>query len=160
MRIDRLDHLVLTVADVGRTVEFYRRVRGLQAVTFAGGRRCGSAMRRSTCTRPGRKSSPQAARPVPGSADICLISADPLPTVCARLAACGVAIEQGPARGPALPVRSAASTSAIPMATSSRSVTIWQANPPKPEPRSAAEPDVGCGRAPRRVRADESVSDL
>jgi len=96
MRIDRLDHLVLTVADVGRTVEFYRRVRGLQAVTFAGGRRCGSAMRRSTCTRPGRKSSPQAARPVPGSADICLISADPLPAVCARLAACGVAIEQGP----------------------------------------------------------------
>ena len=26
MRIDRLDHLVLTVADIGRTVDFYERV--------------------------------------------------------------------------------------------------------------------------------------
>jgi catechol 2,3-dioxygenase-like lactoylglutathione lyase family enzyme len=39
MQIDRLDHLVLTVADVGRTLEFYKRVLGMQAVTFAGGRR-------------------------------------------------------------------------------------------------------------------------
>ena len=39
MRIDRLDHLVLTVADVGRTVEFYEQVLGMQAVTFVGGRR-------------------------------------------------------------------------------------------------------------------------
>ena len=39
MRIDRLDHLVLTVADVDRTLDFYERVLGMQTVTFAGGRR-------------------------------------------------------------------------------------------------------------------------
>ena len=39
MRIDRLDHLVLTVADVDRTVEFYQQVLGMQPVTFGEGRR-------------------------------------------------------------------------------------------------------------------------
>ena len=32
--IDRLDHLVLTVADIGLTVDFYTNVLGMQAVTF------------------------------------------------------------------------------------------------------------------------------
>jgi catechol 2,3-dioxygenase-like lactoylglutathione lyase family enzyme len=97
MRIDRLDHLVLTVADVGRTVEFYERVLGMQAVTFGGGRR---ALRFGTAKinlhQAGQEFEPKAARPVPGSADLCLISSDPLPAVCAELAAHGVAIEEGP----------------------------------------------------------------
>jgi catechol 2,3-dioxygenase-like lactoylglutathione lyase family enzyme len=33
---------------------------------------------------------------MPGSADLCLISSDPLPAVRTHLAACGVAIEEGP----------------------------------------------------------------
>jgi catechol 2,3-dioxygenase-like lactoylglutathione lyase family enzyme len=97
MRIDRLDHLVLTVADVGRTVEFYERVLGMQAVTFAGGRRAlrfGNA--KINLHQAGQEFEPKAARPVPGSADLCLISGDPLAAVCAQLAACGVAIEEGP----------------------------------------------------------------
>ena len=97
MRIDRLDHLVLTVADVDRTVEFYERVLGMQAVTFGGGRR---ALRFGTAKinlhQAGQEFEPKAARPVPGSADLCLISAGPLPAVCAELAAHGVAIEEGP----------------------------------------------------------------
>jgi catechol 2,3-dioxygenase-like lactoylglutathione lyase family enzyme len=38
VRIDRLDHLVLTVADIDATVEFYTRVLGMRAVTFGAGR--------------------------------------------------------------------------------------------------------------------------
>ena len=38
VRIDRLDHLVLTVADIDATVEFYTRMLGMQAVTFGTGR--------------------------------------------------------------------------------------------------------------------------
>jgi catechol 2,3-dioxygenase-like lactoylglutathione lyase family enzyme len=34
VRIDRLDHLVLTVADIDATVAFYTRVLGMEAVTF------------------------------------------------------------------------------------------------------------------------------
>jgi catechol 2,3-dioxygenase-like lactoylglutathione lyase family enzyme len=97
MRIDRLDHLVLTVADVGHTVDFYQRVLGMQAVTFAGGRqalRFGNA--KINLHQAGHEFEPKAARPTPGSADICLISSDPLPAVCAQLAGHGVAIEEGP----------------------------------------------------------------
>ena len=38
MRIDRLDHLVLTVADIRRTVMFYEKVLGMQPITFGEGR--------------------------------------------------------------------------------------------------------------------------
>lgn len=38
MRVDRLDHLVLTVASIEATVEFYTRVLGMEAVTFGPGR--------------------------------------------------------------------------------------------------------------------------
>ena len=37
--IDRIDHLVLTVADIDQTIDFYVRVLGMEPVTFeAGGR--------------------------------------------------------------------------------------------------------------------------
>ena len=38
MQIARLDHLVLTVADIGHTCEFYTRVLGMAVVTFGEGR--------------------------------------------------------------------------------------------------------------------------
>jgi catechol 2,3-dioxygenase-like lactoylglutathione lyase family enzyme len=99
MRIDRLDHLVLTVADIDRTVMFYRKVLGMQPVTFAGGRRAlafGNA--KINLHQAGREFEPKAARPTPGSADICLVAADPLGGVCADLTAQAVVIEEGPVR--------------------------------------------------------------
>lgn len=39
MRIDRLDHLVLTVADIATTVDFYTQVLGMEQVTFGAGRK-------------------------------------------------------------------------------------------------------------------------
>ena len=36
--IDRLDHLVLTVADIERSCDFYQRVLGMQVVRFGAGR--------------------------------------------------------------------------------------------------------------------------
>ena len=38
MKISRLDHFVLTVASIARTVEFYERVLGMRAETFGEGR--------------------------------------------------------------------------------------------------------------------------
>jgi len=38
VRVDRLDHLVLTVASIEATVGFYTRVLGMEAVTFGPGR--------------------------------------------------------------------------------------------------------------------------
>jgi catechol 2,3-dioxygenase-like lactoylglutathione lyase family enzyme len=34
VNVESLDHLVLTVRDVGATVDFYGRVLGMQVVTF------------------------------------------------------------------------------------------------------------------------------
>jgi catechol 2,3-dioxygenase-like lactoylglutathione lyase family enzyme len=97
MRIDRLDHLVLTVADIDVTVDFYSRVLGMEAVTFDEGRRA-LAFGRSKINlhEAGREFEPKAAHPVPGSADLCLISAGPLEGVIDDLARHGVAIEVGP----------------------------------------------------------------
>ena len=39
MKIDSLDHLVLTVKDIETTASFYSRVLGMDIVTFGGGRK-------------------------------------------------------------------------------------------------------------------------
>jgi catechol 2,3-dioxygenase-like lactoylglutathione lyase family enzyme len=97
VRIERIDHLVLTVADVEATCAFYQRVLGMETATFAEGRKALAFGRQKINLHPaGREFEPKAMRPTPGSADLCLISATPLEAVAAHLAACGVAIEQGP----------------------------------------------------------------
>ncbi len=97
MRIDRLDHLVLTVADIGTTIDFYTRVLGLRAETFGEGRRALVFGRQKVnLHQAGREFSPRAAHAVPGSADFCLITETPLAQVQEELAAHGVPIEVGP----------------------------------------------------------------
>lgn len=106
MRIDRLDHLVLTVADVDRTVAFYRDVLGMQEVTFGGGRRAlAFGTSKINLHRAGHEFEPRARHPTPGSADVCLVTEDPLEQVQRELAEHGVEVEEGPvertgARGP------------------------------------------------------------
>src|SRR3954447_13662285 len=97
MRIDRLDHLVLTVADIEATVGFYTRVLGMRAVTFGEGRRAlVFGQSKINLHEAGREFEPKADRPTPGSADVCLISPDPLDRLIDELADLGVAVEEGP----------------------------------------------------------------
>lgn len=97
MEIDRLDHLVLTVADIEATVDFYTRVLGLRAETFGGGRRALVFGRQKiNLHQRGREFTPRAAQATPGSADFCLITGTPLAQVQQELAAHGVPVEVGP----------------------------------------------------------------
>jgi catechol 2,3-dioxygenase-like lactoylglutathione lyase family enzyme len=97
MQIDRIDHLVLTVADVEATVDFYTRVLGLRAETFDGGRRALVFGRQKiNLHQVGREFSPRAAHATAGSGDFCLITETPLDQVQAELAAAGVEVEVGP----------------------------------------------------------------
>jgi catechol 2,3-dioxygenase-like lactoylglutathione lyase family enzyme len=97
MQIDRLDHLVLTVADIDRTVAFYTRVLGMREETFGAGRRALSFGRQKiNLHQAGREFEPKAAHPTPGSGDLCFITDSPLPDVQQHLAACDVPIEEGP----------------------------------------------------------------
>jgi catechol 2,3-dioxygenase-like lactoylglutathione lyase family enzyme len=97
MDIDRLDHLVLTVADIEATLDFYTRVLGMRAETFGEGRRALVFGRQKVnLHQAGREFSPRAAHATPGSADFCLITETPLAQVQEELAAHGVPIEVGP----------------------------------------------------------------
>ena len=110
MRIDRLDHLVLTVADIDATVDFYTRVLGMKAVTFGAGRTAlAFGQSKINLHQAGHEFEPKAHRPTPGSADLCLITTDSLDRVVEELVRHDVPIEEGPvertgATGPILSV--------------------------------------------------------
>jgi catechol 2,3-dioxygenase-like lactoylglutathione lyase family enzyme len=105
MRLDRLDHLVLTVADIGTTVAFYSDVLGMDAVVFEGDHHAlhfgGSKI---NLHEAGNEHEPKAARPGVGAGDLCFTTTEPLDRVQAELAAHGVEIIEGP--GPQTGARS------------------------------------------------------
>lgn len=97
MKIDRLDHLVLTVADLDATCRFYQAVLGMEVVTFGQGRKALTFGRcKINLHALGKEFEPKALRPTPGSADLCFITTTPLDQVVAHLRAHGIAIEDGP----------------------------------------------------------------
>ncbi len=110
MKIDRIDHFVLTVASIEATCRFYSEVLGMEVIDFAGGRKALEFGRQKiNLHQSGSEFEPKALTPAPGSADFCLISAVPLQSVIGHLEACGVEIEEGPvqrtgATGPILSV--------------------------------------------------------
>jgi catechol 2,3-dioxygenase-like lactoylglutathione lyase family enzyme len=99
MRVDHLDHLVLTVKDIEASVSFYTRVLGMTETTFAGGHKAlafGSS--KINLHQAGHEFEPKAAAPTPGSGDLCLIVDDEMDSVQAQLAAAGVMVEIGPVK--------------------------------------------------------------
>jgi catechol 2,3-dioxygenase-like lactoylglutathione lyase family enzyme len=95
--IDRIDHIVLTVFDLERTLGFYSRVLGMEPVTFAGGRR-GLAFGRQKLNlhQAGREFEPKALAPAPGAIDLCFIASTALDEVIETLKEEGVVIIEGP----------------------------------------------------------------
>ena len=64
MNISHLDHLVLTVADLEATIDFYTRVLGMQAVTFGEGRKAlAFGNQKINLHQAGREFEPSAERP-------------------------------------------------------------------------------------------------
>jgi catechol 2,3-dioxygenase-like lactoylglutathione lyase family enzyme len=97
MDIERLDHLVLTVADIGRTCEFYTRVLGMEVVTFGEGRTALRFGQQKINLHPADNIPGLVAdKPTPGSADLCFVTRVPLVEVTAHLERCGVAVVAGP----------------------------------------------------------------
>ncbi len=96
MNITALDHLVLTVADIDRSIDFYTRVLGMQEITFGEGRKALLFGRQKiNLHRQGAEIVPHAQTPVCGSADLCLLTDTPLAQVEHELAAHGVALLSG-----------------------------------------------------------------
>ncbi len=97
MQIDRLDHLVLTVANIDRTCDFYQRVLGMEVVTFQGNRKALKfGQQKINLHQAGHEFEPKALAPTLGSGDLCLITSTPMPEVLAHLQKNGVSIEIEP----------------------------------------------------------------
>lgn len=110
MKVDSLDHLVLTVRDIEVTVDFYSRVLGMEIVTFGSGRKALSfGSQKINLHQRGNEFEPKAQHPTPGSADLCFSTSVPVSEVVTHLSSCKVTIIEGPiqrtgATGPILSV--------------------------------------------------------
>ena len=93
----KIDHLVLTVKDIGKTVHFYENYLGFKKETFSGGR---TALQFSdgkiNLHQYGNEFEPKAATPTPGSADLCFIADEEIADLMPALLAKGIKIIKGP----------------------------------------------------------------
>ena len=97
MRIASIDHLVLTVRDIPRTVEFYQRVLGMKHVVFEGNFNALHFGSQKINLHPFRAEYlPHVDIPAPGTGDICLVSEGTIAEVVRDLTTLGVEVEVGP----------------------------------------------------------------
>ena len=94
----KCDHWVLTVADIEKSRAFYVGVLGMTEETFGDGRTAFSYAtgKINLHVAAGEPILPQAAKPTPGSADLCLIVSRPVAEVKSLLEAKGIVVELGP----------------------------------------------------------------
>ncbi len=97
LRIDRIDHIVLTVRDIERTCEFYSSVLGMKAVDFDDGRKAlRFGAQKINLHQAGEEFEPKATSPIPGAADLCFVARGPLEDAVSHLMSRGVEILHGP----------------------------------------------------------------
>jgi catechol 2,3-dioxygenase-like lactoylglutathione lyase family enzyme len=103
MQIDRIDHLNITVADIDRSIEFYKRVLGMKTETMGEGRAALLfGQQKIHLDLAGGPMAPTG----PGGTDkrmpahICFITQSPLGEIKAHLESCGVPVRmEGPRAG-------------------------------------------------------------
>ncbi len=97
MKIDHLDHLVLTVASIEKTCDFYGRILGFEVVTFQGDRKALKfGQQKINLHQTGHEFDPKALSPTAGSGDLCFIAETPIDQVIKELQAANIIIEIGP----------------------------------------------------------------
>ncbi len=99
MRINSIDHLVLTVRDIAITISFYSQVLGMQEISFGGDRKALKfGNHKINLHEYGKEIEPRAEYPMPGSADLCFITSTPIKEVEKHIRTCGINIVEGPVR--------------------------------------------------------------
>ena len=104
VKVNALDHIVINVADVARTVDWYRKVLGMEVKAFDPGH--GKTVRTSLVfghqkinVRPRDADKVEwftADHAMAGSDDLCFLTPSTPDEVVAHLKVCGVTIEEGP----------------------------------------------------------------
>lgn len=96
MNITALDHLVLTVADIEKSIAFYTQVLGMQEITFGEGRKALLFGRQKiNLHQRGAEVLPNAQNAGCGTADLCLLTDTPPEQVLAELEAHGIEVLSG-----------------------------------------------------------------
>ncbi len=99
--LSSLDHLVLNVWSISRTVEFYETVLGMVPERFdAADGTMRTALKfggqKINLHQSGAEFAPHAKSPAPGTADLCFLTDTPVLDWVAHLAALDLGIEEGP----------------------------------------------------------------
>ncbi|MEM6319254.1 MAG: VOC family protein [Bacteroidota bacterium] len=96
MKIDRIDHIVLTVRDIEQTIQFYTEVLGMKAIVFGTGRKALTfGNQKINLHEKGKEFEPKANFPTCGSADLCFIATTKIEAIKAELANKEIEIEGG-----------------------------------------------------------------
>ena len=97
LQVTTIDHLVLTVRNISRSVAFYGAVLGMETVEFKRGRfALHFGQQKINLHEVGHVVDENVRHATPGSADICFRTEVPLDDVLAHLRAQGVPVVQGP----------------------------------------------------------------
>lgn len=97
MRVVSLDHLVITVHDMPRTIKFYVDILGMREVTFGDDRKALTyGQQKINLHQFGEEFEPKASRPLPGTADLCFLIDVDLSECIEHLISNDIEILQGP----------------------------------------------------------------
>ncbi len=97
MNMTKLDHLVLTVANIDRSVAFYCAVLGMEKIVFGAGRvALAFGQQKINLHQQGQEFEPKANRATPGSADLCFITETDLAVAMRHVESQGIEILEGP----------------------------------------------------------------
>lgn len=97
MKVSHLDHLVLTVADIEISCQFYQSALNFEVITFGENRKALKfGNQKINLHQVGKEFEPKALHPTAGSADLCFIAETPLEEVIAYLQTQNIDIIEGP----------------------------------------------------------------
>jgi catechol 2,3-dioxygenase-like lactoylglutathione lyase family enzyme len=99
MNITNIDHIVLTVKNINKTVQFYESVLGMVGESFGESRialKFGS--QKINLHEHGNEFEPRANKPTPGSEDLCFLTDTKLEAVMKHVTSKGVKIIEGPVK--------------------------------------------------------------
>lgn len=96
MQIKNIDHIVLTVADIDKTIEFYTTILGFEVVTFGDNRKALTfGNQKINLHQKGKEFEPKAEHPTSGSADLCFIAETDIEEVLEELKLKNIEIIEG-----------------------------------------------------------------
>ena len=96
MKLNRIDHIVLTVSNIEATVKFYSEILGMSVVKFGDNRTALTfGNQKINLHQKGKEIDPKADSPTCGSADLCLIAETSIETVLNELKSKNIDIIDG-----------------------------------------------------------------